>query len=337
MAKRRTQTTCPLCGSPLKSEKYLQIVGVWEERKRLEVSLQREMNRIQEQRAALDKERKEMRLALKRAAKEAAAKATAKERRRADRLSDLIQGKSQQIQFLSRKVKDLQEQLKRGTTPQIEGLNFERELVSDLKKNFPNDEVEHHGKSGDILVRVLHKAKQVGSILIECKLTSSFSTSYVVQTKRAVAERNASYGILVTLASKKGTAGIWVDKDVIVVHPFGAVHVVGILRQSILDIAASRVSTQEANRRASMLMDYVKSNDFRNLVGDTIFRTLELYGLLKKELNSHKKVWKKRFDHYSRIYGNASGIKARTAAIVQGSSGKKELKFDQKLLPLPSM
>jgi hypothetical protein len=336
MSQKRSQT-CPLCGSVLTPEKYLQIVGVWEERKRLETSLKGEMRRLQDERARLREENKKMRREMKQAAKDAAAKATAKERKRADRLSAMIQGKSQQIQFLSRKVKELQEQLKRGTTPQVEGLNFERELVSDLQKSFPHDRVEHHGKSGDILLCIWHKGKQVGSILIECKLTSSFSGSYVIQTKRAVAERNATYGVLVTLASKRGTAGFWVDNDVIVVHPFGAVHVAGVLRQSILDISASRISTQEADRRAAALMEYVKSDDFKNLVGDTIFRTLELYGLLKKELKSHKKMWKRRFDHYRQIYDNSTGIKARTSGILHGGSARQEFRSEPKLLPLPSL
>lgn len=329
--------SCPLCESPLTRERYLEIVGVWEERKRLEGSLKQELRRLQDDRARLREENKRMRREMRQAAKDAAAKATAKERKRADRLSAMIQGKSQQIQFLSRKVKELQEQLKRGTTPQVEGLNFERELVSDLQKSFPHDRVEHHGKSGDILFCVSHKGKLVGSILFECKLTSSFSGAYVVQTKKAVAERNATYGILVTLASKKGTAGFWVDSDVIVVHPFGAVHVAGVLRQSILDICATRVSTQEADRRAAALMEYIRSDDFRNLVGDTIFRTLELYGLLKKELNSHKKMWKRRFDHYRQIYGNSTRIKTRATTILSGGSPKHELKPEPKLLPLSSL
>ena len=84
------------------------------------------------------------------------------------------------------------------------------------------------------------------------------------------------------LAPKKGTAGTWVENDVIVVHPFRAVHVAGVLRQSILDICATRISRQEADRRAAALMEYMLSDDFKNLVGDTIFRTFELYGLLKK-------------------------------------------------------
>jgi hypothetical protein len=328
---------CPLCGSALTPEKYLEIVGVWQERKRLENSLKVELHRLQNERAALREENKKMRREMKRVAREAALKGAAKEKRRADRLSISIQGKTQQIQFLSKKVKELQEQLKRGTTPQIEGLNFERELVKDLQKNFPHDRVEHHGKGGDILLCIFHRGKQVGCIVFECKLTSNFSAAYVVQTKRAVGERMATYGILVTLASKKGTAGFWVDNDVIVVHPFGAVHVAGVLRQSILDICATRMSTQEADRRAAALMDYIKSDHFKNLVGDTIFRTLELYGLLKKEFAGHKKMWKRRFDHYRQIYDNSALIKTRTATILSGGSSRHELKPEPKLLPLPSL
>ena len=333
----KKRSSCPLCGSALTREKYLEIVGVWDERKRLEGSLKQELRRLQDDRSRLRNENKKIRREMKRVAKDAALKATEKERRRADRLSLLIQGKTQQIQFLTRKVKELQGQLKRGTTPQVEGLNFERELVSDLKRGFPHDRVEHHGKSGDILFCVSHKGKQVGSILFECKLTSGFSGTYVVQTKKAVAERNATYGILVTLASKKGTAGFWVDNDVIVVHPFGAVHVAGVLRQSILDICSTRISTKEADLRAAALMNYIKSDDFKNLVGDTIFRTLELYGLLKKELRSHRKTWKRRFDHYRQIYDNSTGIKAHTTGILNGGSPRRQLKPETRLLPLPSL
>lgn len=328
---------CPLCDSALTREKYLEIVGVWEERKRLETSLKREMQTIKEERERLRQDRKTLKREMKLAVREAASKATAKERKRADRLSAMIQGKSQQIQILTRKVKDLQEQLKRGTTPQVEGLNYERELVNDLKKNFPQDIVEHHGKAGDILHLVAHKGKQIGSILFECKLTGHYSRSYVVQTKKAIADRNASYGVLVTLTAKKGTAGFWVDDDVLVVHPFGAVHVAAVLRQSLMDVHSSRISAREADRRAVVLMEYIKSDAFRNLVGDTIFRTVELYEMLKKEAKSHKKIWKQRIDHYRQIHDNSTGIKARTTGILLGGSAKHELKSEPKLLPLPSL
>jgi len=334
---RNQISACPLCGSSLTRERYLAIVGVWSERKRLESSLKLELRRLHQQRERLRAENRQIRREMKQTAKIAALKATQKERKRADRLSLMIQGKTEQIQFLTRKVKDLQEQLKRGTTPQVEGFNFERELVKDLKKHFPADEVEHHGKSGDILLRISHRGKKVGCILFECKLTSTYSGSYVFQTKKAVGERNASFGILVTLASKKGTAGFWVDSDVIVVHPFGAVHVAGVLRQNILDLHSARISTQEANRRASALREYISSDEFKNLIADTIFRTLELYGMLKKELVSHKKSWKRRFDHYRQIHANSSGIQAGTREILSGHTHRRQVKLESRLLPLPSL
>jgi hypothetical protein len=336
VAKSKTYT-CPLCDSALTRERYLQIVGVWDERKRLESSLKGELRKLQDERTRLRDENKKIRREMKQAARDAATKATEKERKRADKMSLLIQGKTQQIQLLSRKVKELQEQLKRGTTPQVEGLNYEHELVKDLKKNFPQDDVQHHGKAGDILHLVTHKGRPIGSILFECKLTGHYSRSYVVQTKKAIAERNATYGVLVTLTAKKGTAGFWVDDDVLVVHPFGAVHVAAVLRQNLIDVHASQVTAKEANRRAIALMEYVKSDAFRNLVGDTIFRTAELYEMLKKEAHSHKKIWKKRFDHYRQIHDNTTGIKSRTTGILHGGSARHELKSEPKLLPLPSL
>lgn len=278
-----------------------------------------------------------MRRAMARAVKQAAEEAKETEKKRAERLSTMIQGKTQQIQLLTRKVKDLQEQLKRGTTPQLEGLNYELELVKDLRKNFPQDRIEHHGKVGDILLMVLHRSKAVGSILFECKKTSHFSRSYIHQTKRAVAKRNATYGVLVTLASKRGTAGFWVDEDILVVHPFGAVHVADVLRRSIIEVYSTHISAQEANRRATNLMQYIKGDEFKNLISDTIYRTRELYELLKKEVNTHRKTWKARYDHYLQMHSNSAQLKQSTTNILQGGKPLRLLKAEPKLLPPPSV
>jgi phosphotransferase system HPr-like phosphotransfer protein len=127
-----------------------------------------------------------------------------------------------------------------------------------------------------------------------------------------------SRALLVTLTSKKRTAGFWVDEDVLVVHPFGAVHVAAVLRQNLIDVHSSSISARVAERRALALMEYIKSDSFKNLVGDTIFRTVEVYEMLKKESKSHKKVWKTRFDHYRQIYDDANAIKVQTTGILHG-------------------
>jgi hypothetical protein len=53
--------TCPLCSSSLSREKYLQIIGVWEERGKLETSLKAEMRKLQQERVNLRNEKKKMR------------------------------------------------------------------------------------------------------------------------------------------------------------------------------------------------------------------------------------------------------------------------------------
>jgi len=78
---------CPLCESSIRREKYLEIVGVWEERKELETSLKKEMQKIREERLRLHEDRRTMKREIKLAAKEAATKATKKEKKRADKLS----------------------------------------------------------------------------------------------------------------------------------------------------------------------------------------------------------------------------------------------------------
>jgi hypothetical protein len=335
----RTVEVCPLCGSLIPREKFLKIIGVWREKQKVEGELRRRLKHLKDEEIRLREDRRQMlrdmKSVLATKVKAAAEKARTHEKRRAERLSQMIQGKTTQIQVLSRKVRELQEQLKHGTTPQVEGINYELELVKDLKKNFPKDKIEHHGKGGDILHAVVHKSKEIGRILFECKKTSQFSQSYIAQTRLALAKRSATYGVLVTHAMKKGTAGFWVEDGILVVHPFGAVHVAGVLRGSMIELFATDITAREANRRAMALMDYMRGDDFKRLVEDTIFRTRQLYEGLKKEIRNHKKIWMQRYEHYFNVYHNSAELKQSTANILHGAKPARLAKTDMKLLPPP--
>lgn len=41
-------------------------------------------------------------------------------------------------------------------------------------------------------------------------------------------------------------------------------------------------------------MEYIKSEDFKNSVEDSIYRTRSLYEMLKKEIKSHQGIWHDR-------------------------------------------
>src|SRR5207249_10811081 len=66
---------------------------------------------------------------------DAVARGVGRERRRAERLSAMIQSKSDRIRDLNQTVLELKEQLRRGTTPQLEGLRSE-EHTSELQSRF---------------------------------------------------------------------------------------------------------------------------------------------------------------------------------------------------------
>jgi len=63
----------------------------------------------------------------------------------------------------------LQNQLKKQTTPQVEGLLYEDKLLEALQNQFPDDKFQHTGKGGDIIQSIIHKNNPVGIIVYECK------------------------------------------------------------------------------------------------------------------------------------------------------------------------
>src|SRR6266404_2184964 len=112
---------CPVCGSELSEEHYQHALGIVDAQKKA----------IEAERAAITKERERLK------SRVAEAKALA-QRKALERTQRLVQGKEKIIQNLKETVR----QLRRGTTPQTEGLEFEDILTARLGKEFPADVVE---------------------------------------------------------------------------------------------------------------------------------------------------------------------------------------------------
>lgn len=337
-----TKFHCPLCKSMLSETKYYQVLRVadaqvkaqQEIKKQLQEAERQKKEIIARQKETMKKFEKEKRLAIK----DGVEKGKQKEKSRADRLSKLVNKQSADLQGATLKIKELEKHLKDGTTPQTAGHDFEKELVKQLAKEFPNDKIEHTGKGGDIFHRVIFKSKEIGSILYECKKTAKFSNDYVHQTKRAISTRNASYGVLVTFASRKNSQGFFVDNDIIVVHPFGTVYIAQVLRNSIMEMHSLKLNHKELEERSQNLMNFIKSDDFKNSVDNTIYRTQELAKILIQEHKDHMKTWEKRFQHYNGIHGNTSGLQIATKNILSGLPLNKNLiKTEIKQLTAPEL
>ncbi len=158
---------------------------------------------------------------------------------------------------------------------------------------------------------------------------------YVDQVKVAMGRRNTSFGVLVTSAFKKGTAGFWVEKGILIVHPYGAVYVAMVLRNLLIELHASRADGAALERRSRELMEYIKGEEFRNAVEGSIYRTRMLYDMLVKEIRHHRGVWEDRYNHYKSIFENVTFMQAATANIVKGLPPRHAL-TPSALPPLPA-
>jgi hypothetical protein len=206
------------------------------------------------------------------------------------------------------RAKELEEMIKKGTTPQMEGLDFERELAAQLRSRFPEDEIKQTGKKGDIIQTIRAENKKMGKIIYECKKTKEFQNKFVDQIRRDKNRAIADYGLIVTWATKENKQGFWVEGDIIIVHPYGALDVASFLRETIVQMYSLRLSRSEFENKGRAILNFMQSEEFRSRIQDSIAKSREAWEILQKEIKTHLRTWIKRKEVYESIYRNAGLI-----------------------------
>lgn len=284
----RTKTyRCPVCKKPLTQKEYEKALGILGERER----------HLQHQKVELQKRLREAKVKQKKA-REEGVKA---ERSRTQRL---LAGKEKQIQTLKERIK----QIRKGSTPQTEGLEFEEKLTARLRREFPTDQVEHKGKGGDVLHRVRFARKVAGIIVYECKRTPRIQTQHVRQARQARQSRDADFAVLVTTGTKRGFSGFAQMGGVFVVSPLGAVPLAALLRDHIIEMMRARIAKEKRALIADRLVQYITSPHFRNPIEEVIQIASELQDMIKEEAKQHFKIWKRRWEHYQTIQWDSSHV-----------------------------
>lgn len=300
-------------------------------------------------RSAEIKAKKEMNREIKNKLKESiekqVTKATAKIQKDALRKERTIEATRKQMITLQehslkqqQRINNLETQLKKQTTPQIEGLLYEDNLLEALKKEFPEDKFEHPGKGGDIIQFITCDQKQCGIIVYECKRVSQWQLAHAEQTAQAKLQRKADFGILVTNASKKGGGGFFLEKGIVVVHPGGVFSIANILREQILKIAQMKLTHAQREEVIDKTFEYLQGAEFKNTLDTVIRKTIEMYEDLKKECQDHVKIWKKRHDSLKVIHFNSTQVQTKTTAFVSGKADAIQRIMDSYQFPaLPDL
>ena len=147
----------------------------------------------------------------------------------------------------------------------------------------------------------------------------------------------ATYGVLVTFAFPKDQQGFFVEDGIIVVHPYGVICMAELLRDAMIELFSSKITGKELQKRAFKLMDYIKSDEFRTVINDNIYRTKKLSEMLKKEMTTHKNIWDERYDNYKGLYANSQVLMLNTSNIIKGIDESKLISPQSiKQLPEPA-
>lgn len=233
---------------------------------------------------------------------------------------------------LNDRIIRLEKQLEEQATPQVEGLLYEKKLMKELQKKFPDDKFENTGKGGDVIQSVVQDKEGIGTIVYECKRVKNYSSKHVKQTWEAQNKRKADFGILVTNAMKKGTNGFFVEHGVIVVHGTAVLYIAVMLRKQITQLSEMKLGQAEREKAVKSILDYLESPDFTNSVDSIVQDSITLYKGLMDEIKKHIKVWKDRYSIYSRINTEANAIQGNTKALLSG----KEME-EKKINTLPAL
>lgn len=310
---------CPLCESLLTEEKWIKITGQWDEQQKFVSSAKKEIEKYKSERKELEKKfQNDLKKASKAAESIGIEKGVKKEKSERERMSKLIQVQTKALQANSKKIQELEKQLKEGKTPQIAGFDYEKEVQKMLSEAFPEDEIQATGKKGDAIQLVKIKDERIGNILYECKKTDKYQGSFILEIKRHQEVARADYAVVVTHAQKEKKSKFFIEQDVIVIDPLGLLDVAFLLRTTLLDIYEMKLTKEQRNKKGQEILMYMQSGDFRKNMVDNLEKARAAYNLLVKEVNSHKKDWEERIKIYAAIHQNTQNVRFAIGKILTG-------------------
>lgn len=229
--------------------------------------------------------------------------------------------KEAQIAGMQRQIEELRRKAEQGSQ-QLQGEALEIELEARLRARFQGDLIEPVPKGefgGDVLHRVLGPTGQpCGTILWESKRTKNWIDGWLPKLRDDQRAATADFAMLVTSVLPKGVESFDLVDNVWVVEPRFAIPLAMALRQSLIDIAATRISREGQQTKMELVYQYLTGPRFRHRIEAIVERFTEMQADLERERKAMTKLWAKRdeqlrtvLDATAGLYGDLQGIAGR--------------------------
>ena len=239
-----------------------------------------------------------------------------------------VMEKEQTIAAMQKQIEDLKRRAEQGSQ-QLQGEVQELELENLLRSKFPFDAIEPVPKGefgGDVLHRVVSTGGQAGgTILWEFKRTKNWSDAWLVKLRDDQRTAKAEIAVIVSQILPKGVETFEMVEGVWVTHPRAALPVAMILRQSLLEVALARQSSEGQQTKTEMVYQYLTGPRFRQRVEAIVEAFSTMQEDLDKERKAIMKQWAKREEQIERVmgatvgmYGDLQGIAGKSLQEIKG-------------------
>ncbi|MEO8007210.1 MAG: DUF2130 domain-containing protein [Betaproteobacteria bacterium] len=239
-----------------------------------------------------------------------------------------VMEKEQTIAAMQKQIEDLKRRAEQGSQ-QLQGEVQELELENLLRTKFPFDAIEPVPKGeygGDVLHRVVSAGGQAsGTILWESKRTKNWSDSWLVKLREDRRSAKAEIAVIVSQVLPKGVETFEMIDGIWITHPRAALPVAAILRQSLLEIALARQTSDGQQTKTEMIYQYLTGPRFRHRVEAIVEAFSTMQEDLDKERKAIMKQWAKREEQIERVmgatvgmYGDLQGIAGKSLQEIEG-------------------
>ncbi len=277
----------------------------------------------------LDDARREMDLTVEKKVQETVSAVRETARREADEANRLrVAEKDKLIADMQRQVEELKRKAESGSQ-QLQGEILELELEAILRARFPRDVIEPVPKGefgGDVLHRVLGPSGVVaGTILWESKRTKAWSDGWLPKLRQDQRAAHAEIAVLVSTTMPKGVDAFDLIDGVWVTEPRCTVPIATMLRQSLIEIAGTRLAGEGQQTKTEMVYQYLTGPRFRQRVQAIVEAFSSMNEDLDRERKAITKQWAKREEQIERVmqatvgmYGDLQGIAGKSLQEIEG-------------------
>lgn len=245
-----------------------------------------------------------------------------------DELKLKVSEKEEQIASMQRRIEELKQKAEQGSQ-QLQGEVMELELENALRAKFPFDSIEPVAKGefgGDIVQRVVSPSGLAcGSILWESKRTKNWSDAWLAKLRGDQRAAKAEICLLVSQALPKDVESFEQIDGVWIAGPKYALPLVVALRQSLIEVANSKLSQEGQQSKTELVYEYLTGPRFRHRIEAIVEKFSDMEDDLNRERKVMTRLWAKRESQIQGViestvgmYGDLQGIAGRAFEEIEG-------------------